>query len=127
MELEEKDCVKLRQKFQKCRKIFWAIGDEVKQDILLGIVDGKCGGNRVIDIAQKINLSRPAVSRHMQELADAGILKTRKEGTYIYYYIDPSAFDLDFLIEIFQDMKKVLGELPDRSGSGSSSENLESK
>lgn len=115
MELTEKDYAEIREKFRRCRKILSALGDEIKQEIILGIIDGQCGGNRVIDIAEKINLSRPAVSRHMQELKDAGILKTRKEGTCIYYYID-AADDLDAVIDMFQDAKRILENMPDRSG-----------
>ena len=51
------------------------------------MLGGQCGGSRVVDIAEKTNLSRPAVSHHMQILKDAGIVKTRKEGTYVYYYL----------------------------------------
>lgn len=116
MGLTEKDYMEIRRKFRRCRKILNAFGDETKQEIILGIIDGQCGGNRVIDIAEKINLSRPAVSRHMQELKDAGILKTRKEGTCIYYYIDVAPDDLDAVIDMFQDAKRILENMPDRSG-----------
>ena len=48
----------------------------------------KCDGFRVIDIAKKTALSRPAVSHHMKILKDAGFVRVRKEGTKIYYYLN---------------------------------------
>lgn len=43
----------------------------------------KCDGFRVIDIAKKTALSRPAVSHHMPILKDAGFVRVRKEQRFI--------------------------------------------
>lgn len=79
-----------------------------------GIVTG--GGSRVVDIAEKMNLSRPAVSHHMQILKDAGIVKTRKEGTCVYYYLDPDEREIGKMIELFSDIRRVMKNVPNRSG-----------
>lgn len=78
------DILRLEQEFKDCRKALAAIGDETRQHILLMMLEGDCGGNRVIDISKKTSLSRPAASHHMQILKDAGIVKVRKEGTKYY-------------------------------------------
>lgn len=75
-----------------------------------------CGGSRVADIAEKTNLSRPAVSHHMQILKDAGIVKSRKEGTFIYYYLDPEDSGIDKMIALFQDIRRIKENVPERGG-----------
>lgn len=68
---------------------------------------GKCSGVRVGEIAEKTNLSRPAVSHHLQILKDAGIVRVRKEGTKNFYYFDAEMEELQHLISTLQFAKKV--------------------
>ena len=56
------------------------------------------------------------VSHHMQILKDAGIVKSRKEGTCIYYYLDPEAGQLNNLITLFCDIREFMKYVSDRSG-----------
>ncbi len=80
----------LAKSFSDCSKILTAIGDETRQHLILEMMQmGECNGVRVGKITEKTNLSRPAVSHHLQILKDAGILKVRKEGTKNYYFFDP--------------------------------------
>ncbi len=60
-------------------------------------------------------VSRPAVSHHMQILKDAGIVKSRKEGTYVYYYLDPDDNQIALLSLLVERMTKIMTQLPDRS------------
>ena len=107
----------LEKEFKFCQKILNAIGDETRQHLLIIMMtSGECSGSRVIDIAKKTNLSRPAVSHHMQILKGAGIVKSRKEGTFIYYYLDPEASEINNLIALFTDIKKCMEKTPDRKG-----------
>lgn len=46
---------------------------------------------------------------------NSGIVKLRKEGTCIYYYLDPDDNILGSLITLFSD-KKIMEDVPDRSG-----------
>jgi ArsR family transcriptional regulator len=52
----------------------------------------------------------------MQILKDAGIVKSRKEGTLIYYYLDPEDIEIDKMIRLFNDIKRIMKNVPDRSG-----------
>ena len=61
------------------------------------------------------HLSRPAVSHHMQILKDAGIVKSRKEGTFVYYYLDPDDNQITLLSSLVERMIKIMAQLPDRS------------
>ena len=83
---------KLQSEFEDCRKILTAIGDETRQHLIALMIMEKCRGVRAVDMAGKANLSRPAVSHHMQILKDAGFVYAHKEGTMIYYSLD---FDTD--------------------------------
>ena len=94
-----------------------AIGDETRQHLLCMMLQGPCGGRRVLDLAAQTNLSRPAVSHHMQILRQAGIVKTRREGTCIYYCLDPESEALNRLTALFCEISAIMRHAPDRSGS----------
>ena len=72
-------------------------------------------GVRVGDITKKTNLSRPAVSHHLQIMKDAGIVKVRKEGTKNYYYFDADMESFNRLINMLIHARDIMLELPDRS------------
>lgn len=111
------DIEKLTEDFKNCQKVLAALGDENRQHLILEMMKmEKCSGARVGDITERIHLSRPAVSRRLQILKDAGILKVRKEATKNYYYCDPNTKSFDRLIHVLQKAKELVAELPDRSG-----------
>lgn len=78
---------------EKSIGILSALGDETRLYILLELLKmyEPRTGARAVEIADKINLSRPAVSHHLQILKDAGILSARSEGAKIYYSFDKEA------------------------------------
>lgn len=96
--------------------MFLAFGDETRQYILSVLLCGKCNGSRVVDIAKRTNLSRPAVSHHMQILKNTGIIKTRKEGTFVYYYLDPEENEIKKMIDLFSDIRQIMKNVPERNG-----------
>ena len=60
---------KLSKEFEKWQKLLIALGDENRQHIMIEMMHMEhCGGARVIKIAKKTHLSRPAVSHHIQIL-----------------------------------------------------------
>lgn len=84
-------------------KILIALGDETRQHLILEMLKmGKCNGVRVGEITEKTNLSRPAVSHHLQILKEAKIVEVRKEGTKNYYYFHPETVALERLIATLQ-------------------------
>ena len=103
--------------FSDCAKMLTAIGDETRQYLILEMMKmGNCSGVRVGEITEKTNLSRPAVSHHLQIMKDAGIVKVRKEGTMNFYYFDPEMAALERLISTLALAKEISQSLPDRSG-----------
>ena len=75
-----------------------------------------CGGMRVGEIAERTNLSRPAISHHLRILKDAGWVGMRREGTRNYYYLDADMLALQDLIDMLVHIKQIISILPDRSG-----------
>lgn len=115
MDMREK-IAELAAGFSSSSKMLIAIGDETRQHLILEMMKmGKCNGVRVVEITEKTNLSRPAVSHHLQIMKDAGIVKVRKEGTMNFYYFDPEMEALERLIATLQLAKEISGALPDRT------------
>lgn len=113
MSLQE-DIETLAEKFEKSQKVMTALGDESRQYLLLTMMKmGKCDGVRALEVVDKCNLSRPAVSHHLQILKDAGILKSRKEGTKIYYYFDRNMDSLKELIDALQLAVDITQQISD--------------
>lgn len=105
----------LASEFEHCQKLLVALGDENRQHLILEMMQmGECTGVRVGDIAAKTNLSRPAVSHHIQILKDVGLLKMRREGTKHYYYFDESTAALDELLQVLTHARAFMKQLPDR-------------
>lgn len=107
----------LAEQFAACTKLLTAIGDPTRQHLILEMIKiGNCSGVRVGEITAKTNLSRPAVSHHLQIMKDAGIVRVRREGTKNYYYFDPENEAFERLISTLQLARDIASALPDRSG-----------
>ena len=114
---QQKKISELADRFAQCSKLLAAIGDETRQHLIIEMMKiGKCSGVRVGEITEKTNLSRPAVSHHLQIMKDAGIVKVRKEGTKNYYYFDPEMESFEKLIAVLRLAMEISKALPDRSG-----------
>lgn len=99
----------LTEEFSACREVLLALGDENRQHLILEMMQmGERDGVRVGQITEKTNLSRPAVSHHLQILKNAGIIKMRREGTKNYYYINPDGRELDRLLNLFSHAKEAV-------------------
>jgi ArsR family transcriptional regulator len=65
-----------------------AVADPVRLSIVrqLGATeDAVCA----CDFTECCTVSQPTVSHHLKVLRDAGVVTTRREGTYIYYRLAP--------------------------------------
>ncbi|MFC4334964.1 ArsR/SmtB family transcription factor [Salininema proteolyticum] len=72
--------------------VFKALADSTRRTILDELTDRN--GQTLFEICARltnkhgISSSRQAVSQHLQVLADAGLVETRREGRYKYHYFD---------------------------------------
>jgi DNA-binding transcriptional ArsR family regulator len=63
-----------------------ALGHPVRLGIALRLAAE--GGTCACDFAEIFGISLPAVSQHLKVLREAGLVKTRREGTQIYNSLD---------------------------------------
>jgi DNA-binding transcriptional ArsR family regulator len=70
--------------------IFEAIADPTRRHIieLVSVAELSAG-----DIAREFEVTRPAVSRHLRVLRDAGAVRSRVQAQRRLYRVDPAAFD----------------------------------
>ena len=69
---------------------FDALGDPNRRQILRLLSDGD---KPVQEIASAMPISRPAVSRHLRLLKDAGLVAERAEGTRRIYHLRQQGLD----------------------------------
>jgi DNA-binding transcriptional ArsR family regulator len=62
-----------------------ALGDAMRQTIFQMLANKPCA---VAEIANRLPISRPAVSQHLKVLKDAGLVASRNEGTRNIHYVD---------------------------------------
>ncbi len=62
------------------------LGDPTRLAILERLADGPCA---VVELAQVLPVSRPAVSQHLRILKDAGLVIDRAAGNRRIYHVDP--------------------------------------
>ena len=68
--------------------VFAALGDPVRRSLLAELATGP---SRVVDLAASRPISRPAVSRHLRLLLDAGAVTVAERGRERYYALDRTA------------------------------------
>lgn len=69
---------------------FEALGDEHRREILRLL---SVGGMSVGNIALALPISRPAVSRHLRLLKDAGLVAEQAHGTRRIYHLEAEGMD----------------------------------
>jgi ArsR family transcriptional regulator, arsenate/arsenite/antimonite-responsive transcriptional repressor len=69
--------------FARNLPLFSALGDPVRQQLLLLMLDGS--RLSVAELALQTELSRPTISHHLKILKQAHIVTSQKVGTKIYY------------------------------------------
>lgn len=107
---KEKRLKCIKDDLKKSSKILNAICDENRQKILLVLLENCAdGGIRVTDIAEKINLSRPAVSHHLKLLLDENIVSINKVGTKNYYHISGMS-EIMSLKSLFNNIELYINE-----------------
>ena len=66
-----------------------ALGNAVRRDIVRLLAKGPLS---VAELAARFPVSRPAISRHLAQLAGAGLVRHRTEGTRHLYELRPDGF-----------------------------------
>ncbi len=93
--------------YEKNIKIFKALGEINRVKIVDMLATGeKCA----CIILENFHFTQPTLSHHMKVLMDCGLVKCRKEGTWIYYSLDIGLADelMRFLNSILTNEEKCI-------------------
>lgn len=99
---------------QELLRIFKALSDETRLRILKLLEEGELC---VCDIVSALDIIQPKVSFHLSVLQESGLIKSSKQGKWIYYRIDDCDMFKRFLIlsvlerisenEVVEDKKRL--------------------
>ncbi len=70
---------------------FKALGDPVRLR-LLSLIAARAGGEVcVCDLTDAFDVTGPTISHHLRVLREAGLIDCERRGTWVYYWIIPTA------------------------------------
>ncbi len=72
-------------------RLFKALGDETRLAILRQLREQ--GEVCACDFVACCNVAQPTVSHHLKVLRQAGLVRGERRGLWIYYRIEPEAFE----------------------------------
>jgi ArsR family transcriptional regulator, arsenate/arsenite/antimonite-responsive transcriptional repressor len=75
----------------KLAAMFRALGDPVRLRLLSLIASHPGGEACVCEISPTFDVSQPTISHHLKLLRSAGLLDCERRGTWVYYWVIPSA------------------------------------
>jgi DNA-binding transcriptional ArsR family regulator len=78
--------VPVRPKESTVDRLFGALSNPTRRDILDLLLDGELSAGR---IAERFDMSRPSVSEHLRLLRDAGLVTERADGRNVLYSAAP--------------------------------------
>lgn len=89
-------------KLKKLQQVFQTLSDYNRLVMVKSICDKECS---VGELVKTTKLSQPLVSHHLRVLKDNGILDTKRNGPFIYYYLRDVKilFAINLFIEIFEN------------------------
>lgn len=62
------------------------LGDPTRLKIIASMAESE---QCVCDLTHDLGLSQPLVSWHLARLREAGLVRTRRQGNWVYYSLDP--------------------------------------
>jgi DNA-binding transcriptional ArsR family regulator len=79
-----------------------ALADPVRRELVALLAHGEVAAG---ELADRFPVSRPAVSRHLRVLREAGLVTARAEGKRRIYALDPRPLrELDDWLEPYRDL-----------------------
>lgn len=94
---------------ERAIELFHALSDETRLEIIELLRKGeRC----VCELTDTLDAAQSRLSFHLRVLKDAGIVRDRKDGRWVYYELDPEAFE---------EVETLVSEMKPRALSGSES------
>jgi len=92
---------------KKSVSLFHALSDETRLVLLERLNEGeRC----VCELTDAMKASQSRLSFHLKVLKDAGLIRDRRDGRWMYYSIDPTAIEeLEAVIDTLKQIAKSAG------------------
>lgn len=87
---------------KKAAELFHALSDETRLALLERL---KGGEHCVCELTDAMKTGQSRLSFHLKVLKDAGLIKDRREGRWMYYSLNPDA--IEELQEVVELLKKA--------------------
>jgi DNA-binding transcriptional ArsR family regulator len=79
-----------------------ALADPIRREVVDLLAGGELAAG---ELAGRFPVSRPAISRHLRVLREAGLVQVRTEGRHRFYALDPRPLrELDDWLERYRDL-----------------------
>ena len=79
-----------------------ALADPIRREVVDLLAGGELAAG---ELADRFPVSRPAISRHLRVLREAGLVQVRTEGRNRFYALDPSPLrELDTWLDRYRDL-----------------------
>jgi ArsR family transcriptional regulator, arsenate/arsenite/antimonite-responsive transcriptional repressor len=72
-------------------RMFKALGDPVRLRLLSRVASSAGGEACVCDLSAGFDVSQPTISHHLKVLRETGLLQCERRGTWVYYWVVPTA------------------------------------
>jgi ArsR family transcriptional regulator, arsenate/arsenite/antimonite-responsive transcriptional repressor len=72
-------------------RMFKALGDPVRLRLLSRVASSAGGEACVCDLSAGFDVSQPTISHHLKVLRETGLLECERRGTWVYYWVVPTA------------------------------------
>jgi ArsR family transcriptional regulator len=73
-------------------QIFKAFGDPTRLKLLRLLMFNDEDKLKVVDLADKLEISQPAITQHINILKELNLIKSSKEQNRIFYYVDKTRY-----------------------------------
>jgi ArsR family transcriptional regulator len=79
-----------RTRADRAIELFHALSDETRLEIIELL---RRGERCVCELTDTLDAAQSRLSFHLRVLKDAGIVRDRKDGRWVYYELDPEVFE----------------------------------
>jgi len=88
---------------ERAIELFHALSDETRLEIIELL---RRGERCVCELTDSLDAAQSRLSFHLRVLKDAGVVRDRKDGRWVYYELDG---------EVFEEMEALVSELKPRA------------
>jgi ArsR family transcriptional regulator len=78
------------KKLERAQRWFHALADETRLKIVGRLINGE---QCVCHLTEMLETGQSRLSFHLKTLKDAGLIKDRRQGRWVYYSLDPEALE----------------------------------